>query len=220
MPKDLNKIYSFNIRNAAKYSVANAAILKANPIKHYGDWTKSCFQPVKDFIKSKYYLPQNRRCAYCRKRLNADGYFNHIDHIIPKSHHKQWMFNPKNLTITCEVCNPLKNDHDTLTIGYSKKKFPRTIAGFTIFNPHFDKWENCFEIEDGMFIKGRNKRGEETIKICKLHQYQFSVQFSEESEVIPKSAIKRATLRQRAFTKGSIEYESASKVIDYYKRLI
>lgn len=220
MPKDLNVLYKFKIKKSAKYQHVELAILKANPVKHHDDWQKGCFQPLKDLIKNKYYLPQNRRCAYCRKKLNTDAYYNHLDHIIPKSHHSRWMFTPKNLTITCEVCNFLKNADDTLTPGKSQTKFPNSIAGFTIFNPHFVKWEDCFEIEDGMFIKGKNKRGEETIKICKLNQYQFSVQFSEESEIKPMTAIKRATLRQRNYAKGSIEYESAMKVIDYYKKLI
>jgi len=220
MAKDLNVIYSFKISKAAKYNFACLSILKSNPIKKHDDWKKSCYQPLKDFIKSSYYQPQYRRCAYCRKRLNADGYFNHIDHIIPKLHHKRWMFTPKNLTITCEVCNPLKNADDTLINTHSKFRFPTKISGFTIFNPHFEKWENCFEIQDGMFLKGKNKRGEETIKICKLYQYHFSVQFSEESEVVPKSAIKRATARQRIYAKDSLEYQSAFKVIDYYQKLI
>lgn len=220
MAKDLNIIYSFKISRAARYEAAHISILRANPIRHHDDWEKGCFQPIKVFVKLKYFLQQIRRCAYCRKKLNADGYFNHIDHIIPKSHHKRWMFVPKNLTITCEVCNPLKNADDTLTIGHSRTAFPTRKTGFTIFNPHFDRWENCFEIEDGMFIKGRNRRGEETIRICKLYQYQFSVQFSEESGVTPKSAIKRATLRQRNFPVGTVEHDSAKEVIDFYMRLI
>lgn len=213
-------MYRYKIKRAARYQPSHLIILRANPIRSKDDWTKDCFQPIKDFIKAKYYLPQERRCAYCRKKLNADGYFNHIDHIIPKSKHKRWMFEPKNLTISCEVCNPLKNADDTLIASHSQTRFPKSKTGFTTFNPHFDKWENCFEIEDGMFIKGKIKRGEETINVCKLHQYQFSIQFSEESGVNPKSAIRRATVRQRNFPEGTLEHESAKKVIEYYKKLI
>jgi hypothetical protein len=220
MAKDLNGIYSYKIKRAAKYDANLLAVLKANPIKSEKDWKKSCYQSIKDFIKGEYYLPQNRRCAYCRKKLNTDAYFNHIEHIIPKSQHKRWMFTPKNLTISCEVCNPLKNAEDTLRPGHSKTKFPKRKTGFIMFNPHFEKWEDCFEIEEGMFIKGKNKRGEEAIRICRLYQYQFSVQFSEESEVKSKSAIKRATTRLIKFPKNSIEYLSAQKVIAYYSYLI
>jgi uncharacterized protein (TIGR02646 family) len=220
MAKHLNKIYGFKIKSAARYQAAHIAILRANPIKNSDDWKKGCFQPIKDFVKKEYYLPQNRRCAYCRKKLNTDGYFNPLDHIIPKSHYKRWMFKPQNLAITCVVCNTLKNADDTLTPGHNRTRFPKKKIGFTIFNPHFERWEDCFEIEDGMFIKGKIKKGEDTIKVCKLHQYQYSVQFSEESGVKPKSAIKRAVIRQRSFPVGSLEYKSAKKVVDYYKRLI
>jgi hypothetical protein len=130
------------------------------------------------------------------------------------------MFKPKNLAITCEVCNFLKNADDTLTTGHPQTKFPKKNNGFTTFNPHFDRWGDCFEIEDGMFIKARNLKGEETIRICKLHQYQYSVLYSEESEINQRSAIKRATHRQRRYPAGSIEHESARKVIEYYLNLI
>lgn len=213
-------MFAYKINRTAKYDTTHLSILKANPVKHHDDWSNSCYQPIKEFIKKAYYPQQNRRCAYCRKRLNADAYYSHLDHIIPKSVQKRWMFVPNNLAITCEVCNPLKNADDTLSPGTSKSTFPNSKAGFTIFNPHFEKWEDCFEIEDGMFIRGKNKRGEETIKVCKLHQYHFSVQFSVESDVKSKTAIKRAVIRQRNFQKGTVEHESATKIIEYYKSLI
>ncbi len=220
MPKNLNIIYDFKIRKAAIYNTAHKKLLRDNPITNKNDWEKVVFKPIKDFIKASYFLQQTRRCAYCRKKLNADAYFNHIDHIIPKSHHKLWMFVPKNLTITCEICNPLKNADDTLTPGVSVTRFPNQKTGFTIFNPHFDNWLDCFVIEDGMFIKGKNDRGENTITVCKLYQYHFCVQFTEESGVKPKSAIRRATHKLRSFPADSIEYLSAKKVVEFYKKLI
>lgn len=220
MAKNLNIIYGYKISRAVKYSTEYNTILKNNPIKNHKDWEKSVFQKIKDFIKENYYLPQDKRCAYCRKRLNLNGYFNHIDHVIPKSHHKRWMFNPKNLVVTCEVCNPLKHSEDTLSGGHSKTKFPKRKSGFLIFNPHYEKWGDCFEIEDGMFIRGKTKRGEKTIDLCRLYQDNFCAQFAEESGISPKSAIRRASIRTTIFPKDSVEYEAAMSLIDAYKREI
>ena len=216
MAKDLNIVYAYKIRRAVKYSADHSAILKDNPVRRHDDWKKGKFQPIKEFIKEKYYLPQNKRCAYCRKKLNLNGYFNHIDHVIPKVHHKRWMFTPKNLVVTCEVCNPLKHSDDTLQVGHSATKFPKTKAGFSIFNPHYEKWNECFEIEEGMFIRGKSRRGENTIQLCRLYQDNFCSQFADESGVLPKSAIRRATTRLGKFHKDSLEFKAAKSLIDAY----
>jgi len=130
------------------------------------------------------------------------------------------MFKPKNLVIACELCNFLKNDEDTLLLTHSECKFPKCRNGFTIFNPHLDRWSDFFEIEDGIFIRGKHAKANETIRICKLSQYHFSVQFAEEARVTPKSAIKRATTKQRLYAITSTEYQSCQKVIEYYTNLI
>lgn len=220
MAKDLNEIYKYKIRSAARYTHVENAILAANPVRSKDDWNKGSYDPVKRYVKREYYFPQKRRCAYCRKRLNADAYYSQLDHVLPQSIYPRWMFRPKNLVITCEVCNPLKNADDTMAVGHRRNSFPKSKAGFTIFNPNFEKWESCFEIEDGMFIRGKNRRGVQTIESCKLHQYNYAVQFAEESGVTPKSAIKRALHRKTNFSPGDLEYVAAEKIVDYYTRLI
>lgn len=220
MAKNLNLLYNYRIKKASVYDTDSIKQLKKHPIKTKDCWSRSVYNKVKAQLKADYYLPQNRRCAYCRKRLNADAYFSHIDHVLPKSYHKNWMFKPKNLVLTCEVCNPLKNDCDTLTTGRSKRRFPKKKEGFTIFNPHYSFWKDYFFIEDGMFIRGKNSVADATIKVVKLYQYHYSIQFAEESVVTPKTAIKRATIKMRGYSPGSNDYESAKKVVDYYTRLI
>ena len=220
MAKNLNNIFDYKIKKRLKYSVASVSKLEKYPIQSHKCWERGVYDIVKTEVKKAYYLPQNRRCAYCRKRLNAHAYFNHLDHIIPKSHHKRWMFKPKNLVITCEVCNPLKNADDTLATSHSRTRFPKKRAGFTIFNPHYDRWSDYFTIEEGMFLRGKNSKGDETIKVCKLAQDNIVIQHTEESGIVPKTAIKRALIRQTKFPTGSIEYESAMKVVEYYTQLI
>jgi uncharacterized protein (TIGR02646 family) len=219
MAKNLNEIYGYKITKCVKYSSDSIKQLKKRPIKTKDCWDNR-YKKVKADVKTAYYKQQKQRCAYCRKKLNADGYFNHLDHIIPKSIHHRWMFKPRNLVITCEVCNPLKNADDTLNIHHSKKRFPKKREGFTIFNPHFDNWCDYFLIEDGMFIRGKNSKGDETIRVCKLTQYNIAVQHADEANIKNSSAIRRATRRLRSFSVGSTEYEAANELIHFYIRMI
>jgi uncharacterized protein (TIGR02646 family) len=220
MGKDLNLIYQYRLKYSLKFSQPFISTLKKYPIQHHDDWGKSYFQNLKGAIKKAGYLPQNRRCGYCRKRLNIDARYDHLDHIIPKSQCKGWMFKRKNLVICCVTCNSNKQDANTLSVNHKKRGFPKYSSGFTIFNPHYDKWEDCFKIEDGMFITAKNKKGEETIRICKLHSYGYSVQFADESGLNTKGAIKRSVHRVSRFPVDSIEFKAANKVIEYYESLI
>lgn len=92
-----------------------ACIEKAShghPVKE--DWQAASLDKFKDRVRKFYHSVQRQKCAYCRMDVSlATGYF-HIEHIVAKSVHPEWMYKPENLCLVCPVCNSSKNNKDIL----------------------------------------------------------------------------------------------------------
>lgn len=53
----------------------------------------------------------HHKCAYCESRMEAVS-FPHIEHILPKSRHREKTFEWDNLTVACQVCNTKKDTRE------------------------------------------------------------------------------------------------------------
>ena len=220
MAKDLNKLFNYRIKVKVKYEDRHIKIFKFNHITSEDDWGKSQFKTLKAFIKRHYYYQQQERCAYCRRSLTLVGKGEHIDHFIPKSYFVGYMFKPVNLVLTCALCNPTKKDKPTIRSTYTRRRYPKKKTDFICFNPHYDSWGSCFKIEEGMFIKARNRKGDQLIKICKLYLENYSVEYIRESNISNKTALRRASVYLSRSHPDSVEYKSAKKLVDHYTNLI
>lgn len=136
-----------------------------NPQKE--DWEKSALTDFKGRVRQHYRNQQNDRCAYCRMEISsATGSF-HIEHIIPKSLHPEWMYNPKNLCVACGNCNSAKyNDNVLSSENYTN--LPSNSSDYLIVHPHLDNYFEHIQIVDGLLYKGLTKKGKFTIKTCNL----------------------------------------------------
>lgn len=72
-----------------------------------GDWNsgKNGIVSFKDNMREHMYYEQNCRCAYCRIELPIACCFLQREHIVPKTPHPKWMFDPRNLCFACDRCN-------------------------------------------------------------------------------------------------------------------
>lgn len=148
------------------------------------DWYKAKFNPFRKEYKEFFVSKQSFRCGICRFKIQADGHYQDIDHIIAKSKRKNWAFISKNLICTCTPCNRLKNADNTLNSIFNKVKiFPDNINAFLVFNPHYEKWSDHFLIEDDIFITAKaGSKGYATIQAYRLYRYQICINLSAEQE--------------------------------------
>ena len=112
-----------------------------NPQKE--DWEKSSLKAYKDRVR-RYYR-----------------------HIVPKSVHPEWMYEPFNLCVACPNCNSAKNSQEVLE-NKEIADLATESSDYLIIHPHIDRYFDNIEIVDGLLYKGLTKKGEYTIKLCNL----------------------------------------------------
>lgn len=161
---------SYTMTSADIKAVSKAS--KGKPQKE--DWENSSLKAYKDRVRQYYRQQQNRKCVYCRMDVSsATGYF-HIEHIVPKSVHPEWMYEPFNLCLSCPQCNSAKKAQEVLD-NKDIKDLPTESSDYLIIHPHIDRYFDNIEIVDGLLYKGLTPKGEYTIKICNL--YSIGVTF-------------------------------------------
>ncbi|HDH0806954.1 TPA: HNH endonuclease [Klebsiella variicola subsp. variicola] len=148
---------------------------------NYKVWenTKGTIAIIRKQIRTHYLKEQGKHCAYCRMyNHTSHGLSWDIDHILPKDHYPQFLFQPLNLIISCKECNRAKSDKvflvDKNQVG--KYKYPKNSDAFKIIHPHFDSYEDNILIEKmGKYYTYSHKteKGLETIIACELARYSL-----------------------------------------------
>jgi 5-methylcytosine-specific restriction endonuclease McrA len=215
-PKNLNSFYNYTLKGNTYVPTALEVRLIYNKNIDKSYWKKQGdYFEYRKALKTKHYFGQGRRCAYCRCELRTDAYWEDLDHIVSQEERQNWIYYPKNLIVTCEPCNRLKNDNSTLN-NISIKYFPLTSKGFNIFNPHFDKWSDHFEIFNDFFLRGRpSTKGPETYKYCHLYRHDVIIANVDEQRIWRVYTMRRLTHRLKFLTKGSPEEVHLQKAIDH-----
>jgi len=216
-PRDLNRKFNYTLlgKTYKPTSQEFRLIYSKDVTKSY--WKKSgvLYKNYKIALKKQHYFEQTRRCAYCRTKLRTDAYWEDLDHIVAQSEREDWIFYPKNLIVTCEPCNRLKNATSTLS-NPNLTYFPLHSAGFNIFNPHFDNWSDHFVIEKGIFLKGiPGTKGPNTYKRCQLYRHDVIVEFVDEQRIWNVITMRRLTHRLKNTIKGSEEEAHINHAIQH-----
>lgn len=157
-------------------------------------WSDDDLQDLRTWIREFYRVKQNGVCAYCREAVSLQSAANcHVEHIVPKSLHPDFMFLPKNLCVICADCNAIKRAQETIaeipdTINESatRKKYPRSSSGFKIVHPHYDPWADHI-IKYGKAFVDKTPKGGFTIQTCKLnrrfHKFGLEDEFADDEEL-------------------------------------
>jgi uncharacterized protein (TIGR02646 family) len=148
-----------------------------NPFS-YSNWSDECLQEVRKEIRDFYKHHQRGVCSYCKQAISLVSVANcHIEHIVPKSLHSDFIFTPKNLCVICADCNQIKRDQETLgeipetmTKASSRKRYPTSSSAFKIVHPHFDDYDDHILIINGCYIDKGSKKGNFTIGACNLNR--------------------------------------------------
>lgn len=133
----------------------------------------------KENMREFMYYEQNCRCAYCRIELPIACCFLQREHIVPKTPHPKWMFNPLNLCFTCDKCNNFKNDDEVL-VNPDTAEYPTASEDFLIVNPFIDKYSDHIDLKEGILYVGKTDKGRYTIKTCHLYNPEFALERAKE----------------------------------------
>ena len=136
-------------------------------------WSYEELDPVKAEIKNYYKLKQNYRCSYCWREIliNHSAAWD-TEHIVPRSLHPQFIFEPKNLCIACKDCNLAKGNVEVL-VNKTRKRYPTKSSDFKIVHPHFDEYEEHISIHIERIYMPKSDKGKFTIIHCDLLRFSY-----------------------------------------------
>lgn len=139
------------------------------------DWNsaKRYIKSFKDHLLRDMYEKQNKLCAYCRMHISLACNYLHREHVVYKDEHPQWMFLPKNLCVSCPVCNVYKGKEEVLK-NPKTKTYPNSGDGFKIIHPMYDKYSDHIELIGGILYKGKTVKGIFTINTCHLYRVELA----------------------------------------------
>jgi len=141
------------------------------------NWGDDDLKDYRRLVRNHYRNEQIGSCAFCKGPVSLRSASNcHIEHIVPKSKRKEFIFEPKNLCVICADCNEIKRSQeieatipDTLTNGSKAKLYPRSSKAFLIVHPHFDDWDDHI-IRFGKLYVDLSDKGVFTIGACVLNR--------------------------------------------------
>tara|TARA_R110002051_G_scaffold99924_3_gene170346 strand:- start:575 stop:1243 length:669 start_codon:yes stop_codon:yes gene_type:complete len=154
-------------------------------------WSASRYTQLKKQIKFHYSVVQDDICPYCREEIRYGGYGEPIEHIYPKSDEPSWMFEPRNLCLSCYGCNSKKHNKTTTINGYVKSQnYPNESELFRIVHPHLDKYSKHID-SNNIFLRPRanSEKGRETIRICQLNRMDLLIKRAKRNSQSKKAMI-------------------------------
>ena len=201
---DLNKVLDYSLNGQVPTITARAqAKIDAHIIVDKDDWGKSFSKDFIGEVKQFYSRMQGHKCGYCRSRITPDGYTEPVEHITPRKLKSNWMFVKHNLVISCGGCNSNKGTHNILrnnenTYGNIPANCPAASIEYRIFNPHYDKWSDHFEVENDIFLKPKpNTKGPYTYWLCDMKRYHIIVDYHFQQNLRKPFTSRMLTLRIR-----------------------
>lgn len=111
-------------------------------------WEHEQLAGFKNRIKEYYRGKLNEQCCYCRK--NTTGEFNmvlDIEHILPKSKFRHYMFHTYNLTVSCKRCNMnIKREDISFVINPDEAKIDGNRSDlYKFIHPNLDDYFDHLE---------------------------------------------------------------------------
>ncbi len=139
-------------------------------------WSDDDISVLRSRIKSYYIGIQNNICPYCMRHIASNnGRLWDIEHIIPRASVANFMFDAKNLCVSCISCNGKKHDKK-ITSSRAQVRLPINSSQYLIIHPHFDIYDrNILVVRPGYYYIAIEEKGEKTIEYCGLNRfYEFT----------------------------------------------
>ena len=170
------------------------------------NWGDDDLLPVRREIREFYRNAQRLICVYCLGPVsNRSAAGAPIEHIVPKSQHLGFMFEPKNLCVICPDCNEYKSKRETLAdpvLVASRVNYPNNSNLFRIVHPHFDKYDEHIVKCERLYVECSDKGGY-TIYACNLNR--FFRRFGRCEELVNDVALVQQS--ERFYDEGIVELQ-------------
>jgi len=196
-----------DINLSIDYSKESISTIKNKTIPpfNHNNWGDDDLLGVRKEIRAFYRKQQKGICYYCKQTVSITYSSNcHIEHIVPKGKHLDFIFTPKNLCVSCAECNLIKGEQEVLKKPSTVIRYPRSSGAFKLVHPHFDEYDKHIRIINGYYIDKGSKKGNFTIGLCnlnrKLGELGWEPEITNEADLIQdmngfideKDSIKRA----------------------------
>lgn len=173
-----------SIINYSPNSLSAIEEIKNKPDYDHTSWSDDLLEVVRCEIRDFYRFEQQLNCVYCRGQVSARSAASApVEHILPKSSYLQFMFEPKNLCVTCGDCNEFKGKREVLADeplkGKALRLYPSDSNRYRLLHPHFDEYEDHIT-KVGFMYMPNSKKGGHTIYVCNLNRYFEYVGISSE----------------------------------------
>ena len=162
--------------NAVQYSAKAKEVVDAynatdKAAKSGSFWNEDKVTFVRSEIKNFYITEQNHRCAYCNYMVptNHNALWD-AEHIISKAKNPEFLFEPRNLAISCRDCNTAKDEQE-VRVNPGKKTFPDNSDDYLIVHPHFDEYEKHIRWYGSICAPYNSDKGKNTIVMCNLMRF-------------------------------------------------
>lgn len=147
---------------------------KASAEYSHKSWDDEELLPVRREIREYYRNIQRLTCVYCLGPVtNRSASGAPIEHVVPKSQHLSFMFEPQNLCVACTDCNEYKSDREALVepvLTAARVNYPTNSAMYRIVHPHFDEHAEHIARFNRLYVECSDKGGY-TIYICNLNRF-------------------------------------------------
>lgn len=147
--------------------------------KNYKIWSAGSdeISKIRAELREHYRPLQDGCCSYCRiDNPQKHGYTWDVDHIAPKANFPQFLFEPRNLSLSCKDCNTFKNAGEVLNTsrGDFSVNYPEDGDCFYIIHPHYDEYSKhmgLVRLGDSYLYTPLSNKGQETFRQCKLSRF-------------------------------------------------
>lgn len=162
--------------NPIIFSEGSLQFINSYDGKDYDMWGRECeeMKKIRSELREHYRPEQNNLCSYCRlENPQSHGLSWDVEHIAPKKYFPQYLFEPRNLSLSCKDCNNYKNKKPVVDNGLIKNDAPYPESGdiFNIIHPHYDAYEchiQTTKMDNKYIYKPLSKKGWATYEQCKL----------------------------------------------------
>ncbi|RSC25923.1 HNH endonuclease [Pseudomonas putida] len=141
----------------------------------HANWGDDDLQELRREVREHYRTVQRLQCVYCLEPIAVRAaHAAPIEHIVPKSEYREFIFEPKNLCVICPDCNEYKGKNQVLyepvVTGERRRRYPTASASFRIVHPHIDKYVHHILKANRVYVDVTPK-GHYTIGVCKLNRF-------------------------------------------------
>lgn len=140
--------------------------------KSSGYWSSDEVNSIRSKAKAHFIEIQRRKCCYCRSDLGTSrARVWDLEHFAPRSRYPHFMFEERNLSVSCIECNSSKDDFDTIERGSSLRKYPTDEKRFKLVHPHYDRYGDHITWYESTVPWPKTNKGKITVYRCDLMRF-------------------------------------------------